>query len=153
MRDAKELVEQHDLLSDLSEGEVDAVIALMQAHAATHALEQSNLLRNVLEDAATRLQNKGPVDEIAQQLTDAVEASRDDLLDQNVEIEIDDDVYDPAPAPREQTDPILCALYHATRLHDGHAAIQIAGETPSEERKQELRQSLEGLRDALNTHL
>tara|TARA_Y100000815_G_scaffold275077_1_gene311428 strand:+ start:2349 stop:2810 length:462 start_codon:yes stop_codon:yes gene_type:complete len=153
MRDAKELVGEQDQLSDLSEDKINAVVALMEAHASIHALEQSNLLRNVLEDAATRLQNNGPVDEIAQQLTDAVEASLDDLLGQNVEIEIDDDVYDPAPAPREQTDPILCALYHATRLHDGHAAIQIAGETPSEERKQELRQSLEDLRDALNTHL
>jgi hypothetical protein len=155
MSHAATLIEKSSF-SDASDEQKLELVEMLDAYATQQDFERSNLLRSILEDAGARLMENGPVDEIAAQLLDAAEASFKALLDQNVEIEIDDDlgsIHMPPSRPQIHGDPVLAALYHATRLRDGIAALQISGTTPSDERRAEFQKALLALKDTLNSHL
>ena len=139
-----------DPISDLAE---ERITELLQTRDKETATEATNLLRSVMQDAALRLQNGGSKLEVSEQLIAASEASFQELMSQNIEIEIDQELAQASSRREILGDPVLMALHHATSLHDGISALRIAGETPSEERETEFKSSLRALRDTLNKYL
>jgi len=153
MSQAEQKIAKQEIFSGLSEDVRIAVVAAMEQHASEQEKEATNILRGILEDTAMRLKAGGPRYEIAAQLEDAASSSFQELCHLNVEIEVDDGLALPSEKPVLQGDPVMTAVYRVVQLRDGIAAIEISGETASDQRHQELRSAIVDLRNTLNLHV